>query len=45
MGTEAVQFLIERFSFFGFEGQNWMPIAAGLIVVFILFFWITRNRS
>jgi hypothetical protein len=45
MGTEAVQFLVGRFSLFGIEGQNWMPIAAVLVAGFIFYIWMTRNRS
>jgi hypothetical protein len=45
LGTEAVQFLIGQFSFFGFEAQNWMPIAAVLIAGFIFYIWMTRNRG
>jgi hypothetical protein len=44
LGTGTVQFLIKRFVFFGFEGQYWMLIAAGLIAVFILLAWRARNR-
>ena len=44
LGTGMVQFLIEHFVFLGFEGQYWMLIAAGLIAVFILLAWRTRNR-
>jgi len=40
-----VQFLIKRFAFLGFDGQYWMLIAAGLIVVFIFFVCKTRNRN
>jgi hypothetical protein len=39
-----VQFLIERFTLLGFEGQNWMLIVAGSIAASILFVWITRDR-
>jgi hypothetical protein len=44
MRPEAVQFLIGQFAFLGFEGQNWMLIMVGLIAVFTLFAWKTRNR-
>jgi hypothetical protein len=43
MGAGAVQFLIKRFAFLGFEGQYWMLVAAGLIAVFIFFVWKTRH--
>ncbi len=39
-----MQFLIERFTLLGFEGQNWMLIVAGFIAASILFVWITRDR-
>jgi hypothetical protein len=44
-GRERVQFLIERFSFLGFEGQYWMLIAAGVIVAFGFLAWKTRGRN
>jgi hypothetical protein len=44
-GRGAVQFLIEHFTFLGFEVQNWMLIVIGLIAVFILFVWKTRDRT
>jgi len=40
-----VQFLIEHFTFLGFEGQNWMLILVGLIAAYILFVWIIRDRT
>jgi hypothetical protein len=39
-----MQFLVEHFSFLGFEGQNWMLIVAGLIAAFIFFVRKTRDR-
>ena len=39
-----MQFLIEHFTFLGFEGQNWMPIVVGLIAVFIFFVGKNRDR-
>jgi len=45
MGAGAVQFLVGHFTFLGFEGQNWMLIATGLIAAFIFFVWKTRDRS
>jgi hypothetical protein len=39
-----VQFLIEHFTFLGFEGQYWMLIVVALIAAFILFVWKTRDR-
>jgi hypothetical protein len=43
-GAGAVQFLIEHFTFLGFEGQYWMLIVVALIAAFILFVWKTRDR-
>jgi hypothetical protein len=40
----AVHFLIEHFTFLGFEIQNWMLIVVGVIAVFILFIWKARDR-
>jgi hypothetical protein len=45
LGTEAVQFLVEHFTFLGFEGQYWMLIVAGVIAAFIFFVWKTGDRS
>jgi hypothetical protein len=39
-----VQFLIQQFSFLGFEGQNWMLVAVGVIAVFLYFGWRNRDR-
>jgi disulfide bond formation protein DsbB len=39
-----VQFLVEPFSFFGFEGQNWMLIVFFLVVAFVVLVWRTRDR-
>lgn len=44
MGAEAVQFLVEHFTFVGFEGQYWMLIVVGLIAAFVFFVWRTRDR-
>jgi hypothetical protein len=43
-GGGSVQFLVKHFTFLGFEGQNWMLIVAGLIVVFVVYVWKTRDR-
>ena len=43
-GAGTVHFLIERFTFLGFDFQNWMLIAIGLMAAFIFFVWKTRNR-
>jgi hypothetical protein len=42
--TGAVQFLVERFTFLGFEGQNWMLILIGVVAAFLFFVWRTRDR-
>ena len=39
-----MHFLIERFTFLGFDFQNWMLIVIGLMAAFIFFVWKTRNR-
>ena len=43
-GALAVQFLVEHFTFLGFEGQNWMLILIGVIAAFLFFVWKTRDR-
>jgi H+/gluconate symporter-like permease len=40
----AVQFLVERFTILGFEGQNWMLILIGVVAAFLFFVWRTRDR-
>jgi hypothetical protein len=40
-----VQFLVEHFTFLGFEGQNWMLIVASGIAVYLLILWKTGNRT
>jgi hypothetical protein len=44
MGAGALEFLVEHFTFLGFEGQNWMLIVVGLIAAFVFFVWKTRDR-
>jgi hypothetical protein len=39
-----VQFLVERFTFLGFVGQNWMLIVVAVIAAYIFFVWRTRDR-
>jgi hypothetical protein len=39
------QFLVRHFTFLGFEGQNWMLVVVGVLVIFILFVWMTGNRK
>ena len=40
-----MRFLVEHFTFLGFEGQYWMLIVAALIAAFIFFIWKTRDRN
>jgi hypothetical protein len=40
----VAQFLVEQFTFLGFEIQNWMLIVVGLTAAFILFVRRTRDR-
>jgi len=42
--AEIVQFLIQKFSLFGIEGQIWMLLVAFLVVVFVLIALRTRDR-
>jgi hypothetical protein len=35
-----LDFLVEHFSFLGFDGQYWMLVTAGVIVIFI---FLARN--
>jgi len=44
MGEGALEFLIGHFNLFGFDGQNWMLIVAGLVAAFVIFVWNTRDR-
>jgi H+/gluconate symporter-like permease len=39
-----VQFLVEHFTVFGFEGQNWMLILIAVVAAFLFFVWTTRDR-
>ena len=43
-GAGSVQFLVERFTFLGFEGQNWMLIVVGVTVAFVFYVLKTRDR-
>jgi hypothetical protein len=38
---QFAQFLVERFSILGFEFQNWMPIVAVSLAVYIAYLWKT----
>ncbi len=39
-----MQFLVEHFTFLGFEGQNWMLILIGVIAAFLFFVWKARDQ-
>jgi hypothetical protein len=43
-GASFVQFLINKFSIFGIDVQNWMIIVAALVAAFAAFAWLTRER-
>jgi hypothetical protein len=43
-GARAVQFLIQKFSFFGIEGQYWMLIVIALVAAFSFAVWRTRDK-
>jgi putative solute:sodium symporter small subunit len=40
-----VDFLIQKFSIFGFDGQYWMLAGAAFVAIFIIFVWRTRDRN
>ena len=42
--ADTVQFLVEPFTFLGFQGQNWMLIVVAMIAAYGLFAWKTGNR-
>ena len=44
-GEETLEFLVEHFSFLGFDGQYWMLIVLGLLAVFIAFVRKNRHRT
>jgi len=44
LGAEVAKFLVEPFTVLGFEGQNWMLIVVGVIVAYVSFIWLTRDR-
>jgi nitrate reductase NapE component len=43
-GWASVRFLVEGFTFLGFDVQNWMLVVVGLIAAFGFFVWKTRDR-
>jgi hypothetical protein len=44
-GDGAVGFLTGYFVVLGLEIQNWMLIAAGIVVAFVIFVLVTRDRG
>jgi hypothetical protein len=44
-GAGALHFLVEHFSFLGFEAQYWMLLVAIVIAGFVLLTLATRNRN
>jgi hypothetical protein len=44
-GAGALHFLVEHFSFFGFEGQFWMIIVLVIVAGFVLLALGTRRRN
>ena len=43
--ASVVQFLVEPFTFLGFQGQYWMLIVAAMIAAYVAFAWKTGNRT
>jgi hypothetical protein len=43
--ASIVQFLVEPFSFLGFQGQYWMLVVVAMIAAYTLFVLKTRGRS
>lgn len=43
MAEKLLQFLLEHFTFLGFEFQYWMPVFAGVVAVYVLYIWRTAN--
>jgi hypothetical protein len=35
--------LVSHFTIFGFQAQNWMPLALALIAVAIIFAWLSNG--
>ncbi|WP_283806011.1 hypothetical protein [Bradyrhizobium sp. LTSP857] len=40
-----MDFLIQKFSIFGFDAQYWMLAGAAFVAIFIIFVWRTRDRN
>jgi hypothetical protein len=45
MRRDVVQFLVEPFTFLGFQGQNWMLIVVAMIAAYLAFVWKTGSRN
>jgi hypothetical protein len=43
--TVKVELLTGNFTILGFEAQNWMAIAAAIVVVFAIFVLASRDRG
>jgi hypothetical protein len=41
----VMQFLVEPFTFLGFQGQYWMLIVVAMIAAYVLFAWKIGNRK
>jgi len=44
MGDQAGQWLVGEFTVFGIHFQNWMPLAVGIVFLFILYQWLRASR-
>lgn len=38
-GAGIVHFLVEHFTFLGFDGQYWMLVVVALTAIYILYVW------
>jgi hypothetical protein len=43
MGVEFEQWLVRSFTLFGIQFQNWMAIAAGILVLWILYHLLQKS--
>jgi hypothetical protein len=43
MGVDFEQWLVRSFTLFGIQFQNWMAIAVGILVLWILFHWAQKG--
>jgi hypothetical protein len=44
-GARALHFLIEHFSFLGFDGQYWMLVVFAIVAGFVLLAFGSRRRN